>query len=398
MMGQLDSDQPVFEYDVAIVGAGMVGAALALHLASLTSLNVCLLERAQMLEDSLPPNRRVVALGRQAIDLLSELNVFQDLTMEQAFPYQAMHVWDASSHGELRFSAKDADQPCLGYMVDALRCNYLLQQQCLAAPGISVHFETTLHQLQSGRRFARLDTDFGQIRARLVVAADGAHSWVRRQSKIFTNQHDYQQAGIVTRVVSERSHEGCAWQRFLETGPIAFLPLANNECSIVWSVDNAALEPLMQCSEKDFVDQLTAAIDARLGTLELLDQRVAFPLRSQRAEQYYTKRVVLVGDAAHSIHPLAGQGVNLGLQDVLALARSLSSVPIEEVASATTLAQYQRRRKPANEQVDRAMSLLRSAYQGQTATVWNTLRGVGMNAISRSPLMRRMLVRQALGV
>jgi 2-octaprenylphenol hydroxylase len=386
-----------FDYDVVIVGAGMVGAALALQLSAQTSLTICLLERASMLPDSSAPNQRVVALGQQAHKVLSELKVFQLLGESHAFPYQSMYVWDAASHGELQFAADDVNEPQLGFMVDAIRCNYLLQQQCIADPNIECRFDTHLNAIENTAQAARLDMDQGHMRARLVVAADGANSWVRRQARIFTNQLDYQQSGIVTRIVSQKPHQACAWQRFLETGPVAFLPLAENQCSIVWSVDSSELTSLMQLSDEAFADRLASSIEYRLGALQLLDPRQAFKLRSQRADRYFEQRVVLIGDAAHSIHPLAGQGVNLGLHDVVCLSRVLSSVAKEDIATAATLERYQRRRKPANEQVDRAMSMLRTAYQPGPA-IWHTLRGTGMNLISRSPLMRRLLVRQALGV
>ncbi|GHA04027.1 2-octaprenyl-3-methyl-6-methoxy-1,4-benzoquinol hydroxylase [Arenicella chitinivorans] len=386
-----------FDYDVVIVGAGMVGAALALRLSARSSLNICLLERASMLLSTTTPNQRVVALGQQARNVLTELDVFQQLSTSQAYPYQSMHVWDAASHGQLHFAASDVNEPQLGFMVDAIRCNYLLQQRCIAAPKITCHFDTQLRALENTSQGAWLETSQGRINARLVVAADGANSWVRRQARIFTNKIDYQQTGIVTRVMSEKSHENCAWQRFLDTGPVAFLPLADNQCSIVWSVDSAVLAPLMACEDDEFARQLASSIENRLGTLQLLDPRQSFRLRSQRAECYFDQCVVLIGDAAHSIHPLAGQGVNLGLHDVACLSRVLSSTASEELACATTLSQYQRRRKPANEQVDRAMSLLRAAYQ-TSSPIWSTMRGTGMNLISRSPWMRRLLVRQALGV
>lgn len=386
-----------FDYDVVIVGAGMVGTALALQLSTSTSLSICLLERASMLTESAAPNQRVVALGQLAQNLLSELDVFQKLSESHAFPYQAMTVWDDSSTGLLQFSASDVNEPQLGFMVDAIRCNYLLQQQCVDDPRITCRFDTQLNAVENKPQAAWLDTDQGRISARLVVAADGANSWVRRQAQIFTNQFDYQQSGIVTRVVSEKPHENCAWQRFLDTGPVAFLPLAENQCSIVWSVDSIELSSLMACTDEAFADRLAASIEYRLGGLRLLDKRQAFMLRSLRAARYFDQRVVLVGDAAHSIHPLAGQGVNLGLHDVACLSRVLGSVANEEIADAATLERYQRRRKPANEQVDRAMSLLRAAYQ-PGPSLWHAVRGAGMNLISRSPLMRRLLVRQALGV
>ena len=386
-----------FDYDVVIVGAGMVGTALALQLSTSTSLSICLLERASMLTESAAPNQRVVALGQLAQNLLSELDVFQKLSESYAFPYQAMTVWDDSSTGLLQFSASDVNEPQLGFMVDAIRCNYLLQQQCVDDPRITCRLDTQLNAVENKPQSAWLDTDQGRISARLVVAADGANSWVRRQAQIFTNQFDYQQSGIVTRVVSEKPHENCAWQRFLDTGPVAFLPLAENQCSIVWSVDSLELSSLMTCTDEAFADRLAASIEYRLGGLRLLDKRQAFMLRSLRAARYFDQRVVLVGDAAHSIHPLAGQGVNLGLHDVACLSRVLGSVANEEIADAMTLERYQRRRKPANEQVDRAMSLLRAAYQ-PGPSLWHAVRGAGMNLISRSPLMRRLLVRQALGV
>ena len=399
-------------YDVVVVGAGLVGAALALLLANRAAYKIALLERAEPLADAPnTANQRVVALGKVAQDVLNEVGVLAALGDAHCHPYQRMLVWDESSHGELDFNSSEVfatalDDPPLGYIVDSLYCNQLLQQAVRQHSQIDCHFGCSLKRIDfandvsNAKSHATLYFDHAEpLTTQLVVAADGARSWVRQQAGIFANHHSYQQLAIVAKVSSSQSHQDTAWQRFLTTGPIAILPLADNQSSIVWSADTELAEQLMALDEQAFSQQLSAALDGRLGDFDLCSPRLAVPLNSQRAQRYFKRHVVLVGDAAHSIHPLAGQGANLGFKDIAKLVDMLSDTPPHpagEISSPQFLQGYERARKLDNEQTDLIMSALHKAYRGQNS-VWLGLRGIGMNWINRTSRLKRLLAEQAIG-
>jgi len=385
-------------YDIVIVGAGLAGSTLALWLAKHTDYRVAIVEQSAQLIDMDSPNQRVVALGRVATDLLRDVGVFTDLGEAYAYPYQRMCVWDENSDGRLEFHADDTDHDQLGFMVDALQCTSLLQASVQEHPQIEAFFNCSATALQLDGDSAELEfANSGSLYANLLVAADGARSWARTQAKIFANRQSYGQYGIVARIHTELPHEDCAWQRFLSSGPIAILPLANNESSIVWSADTKTSEALMALNEGDFTDSLSEALQRRLGNISLLSARQAFPLQSLRADRYYRRNLVLVGDAAHSIHPLAGQGANLGFKDVVSLGGVLKAAGLTELGSPNVLDRFERARRPDNQQVDTLMTALYSVYRNNSP-LSVSIRAAGMNWLNRTTVLRRLMVDQAIGM
>jgi len=390
--------------DIIIVGAGLIGASLALSLANTKKnkpLKIAVVERAEPLRDNLIPNQRVVALGKTATNILDELGVLAKLGSSFCNPYEHMFVWDECSHGELSFSAQEHHLPVLGHMIDSTQCSLLLQQEIEKTPSISAYYNTTAQALKfddqsSKSRVAQLHVSNQILSAPLIIAADGAQSWLRQKAKIFTNHRSYQQSGIVARIQTEHSHKDTAWQCFLKTGPIALLPVEKNQSSIVWSADTVKANYLMSLSDREFELQLSQALGNKLGEISLLSKRVAFPLVSQQAESYFKRNVVLVGDAAHTIHPLAGQGANLGFKDIQALVKILSADNVIDFSDVTLLERYQRKRKADNQQTDFMMSALHHIYRGQLPA-WLTLRGLGMNGLNRLDLLKSWLVAQASG-
>lgn len=398
--------------DIAIVGAGLIGSTLALWLAKHTALTIAVIERNAAMAQPQEPNQRVIALGQLAVNLLDDVGVFQRLNSEQSHPYTVMRVWDENSNGELAFDSDSLEAAQLGYMVDSPTACYQLQQKLLLQASqsksrIECYFGVKLNALnrQNERGFLTATDGDGtliEISTQLIVAADGAHSWVRQQAGIFANHHSYQQRGIVARIKTEKPHQDCAWQRFLSTGPLAILPLANNQSSIVWSADEAFATELMALEGAEFEIRLEHALQSRLGNVRLLSSRAAFPLHSQRAETYFKRNIVLLGDAAHSIHPLAGQGANLGFKDARALGQLLSSLSANEVTAKQLgepkfLAQYQRKRQADNQQTDALMSALHASYQFDLP-IWMAARGMGMNMLNRSAVLRGLFAKQAMGL
>ncbi|MFT4629192.1 MAG: 2-octaprenylphenol hydroxylase [Arenicella sp.] len=417
-------------FDVIVVGAGLVGSAFALLLSKVfrehRGLKIAVVEHAAMLTKADQQNQRVVALGDAATDVLKQVGVFGSLATSACHAYDKMFVWDENSDGEISFAAQDYNKTSLGYLIDSQEATRLLQSQLAADENIHTFYDFSAVSLSfacadrssvlapgTGDGFgAELRSNNAILRAPLVVAADGNRSWVRQQAKIISSQHDYQQRGIVAKIHTELSHKNAAWQRFLETGPVAALPLADNQSSIVWSANLTLAEELMAMSDKDFETALARALEARLGKIQLLSRRLSFPLKSQRADRYFKNGVVLIGDAAHSIHPLAGQGANLGFKDAASLAKVLKralennsrsrasssfKTDTSHLGDLAILERYQRARKLDNQQTDIMMSALHLAYQNN-APWWLGARSVGMNWIGSSISIKRLLTRQAMGI
>jgi len=386
-----------YQSDITIVGGGLLGAALAIRLAKFSDLKIQIIERGAPLNAPKHANQRVLALGHLAAEFLRQIDVFQKLGASERHAYQAMHVWDASSAGELRFSAQELDQPQLGWMVDAQKLSYELQQILRQHNQIQCFFELKLNQLECAGDEILLSDGEQVFTSRLAIAADGAHSWLRRQSQIFSNQMAYEQRGIVATISSSEPHQDCAWQRFLSTGPVAVLPLANGDSSIVWSVDTDFSDELMAMPDTDFEVALSKALDQRLGATQLRSPRQAFPLVSQSASAYVKARLALVGDAAHSIHPLAGQGANLGFKDIARLSQILLNEDVANIGDLKVLGRYERSRRKDNQQTDQLMTALHYVYQNDDP-IWASIRGLGMNLINRSDRLRQLLANHAMGL
>ena len=384
------------DYDVAIIGAGLIGSAFALLLSQRTDLRIALIERGKMLAEPNTANQRVVALGSVATKLLDDVGVFSKLDRAHAYPYGKMTVWDDNTDAQLEFDAQEFGRGELGHMVDSVECNRLLQMELKQRSTVDLLFEFSPESLSFGDSTGQIKSNTQTLSARLIVAADGGRSWARQQAKIFSHRFHYEQTGIVAKVTSDKPHQDTAWQRFLGTGPLAFLPLADNQSSIVWSATSDFAEQLLQMPKAQFESSLTDAFDARLGKVELLSERLAFPLSSQRADQYHKANFVLIGDAAHSIHPLAGQGANLGFKDVLSLVSLLEGQAPEAIADVALLKKYQRLRKADNEQTDWLMGMLHHAYQNDNPW-WLVARARGVMALAGSRSMREMLVKHAIG-
>lgn len=383
--------------DIIIVGAGLIGSALALLLAKRKpNLCIAIVERGPQLLDNHFPNQRVVALGRVATEILDDVGILPKLGASFANPYEKMFVWDEYSDGELSFNAKEHDLDALGSMVDSVQCTLLLQQAIAVTDSIKTFYSSEPVSFTRYGGQAQLSLADETLKAPLIIAADGASSWLRKQVKIFANHRAYKQKGIVAKISTERPHLNTAWQRFLSSGPLAFLPVADNQCSIVWSAGEQLSMELMSLNNDEFAQRLSQAFEGRLGHVSVLSKPIAFPLVSQQAQTYFTQNVALVGDAAHSIHPLAGQGANLGFKDIQALTELLCNESVTCFSDVGLLQAYQRCRQKDNQQTDFMMSALHHAFQGRLP-VWMLARGLGMNILNRSEGIKNMLVKQAIG-
>ena len=315
-------------------------------------------------------------------------------------PYERMRIWHESvapnSVGALVFDAADVGEPNLGYIVE----NRVLQAALLEAfEAAGGHVEP--HQLVAlhiGADVVTVETSGGKLAARLVVGADGAQSAVRRAVGLTADQSDYRQTAIVATVATERPHEKTAWQRFMRDGTLAFLPLADGTSSIVWSADDSVAAVLLDASPADFAEELFRAADGALGTTRLASERSSFPLRRLAAHHYVAQRVALIGDAAHVVHPLAGQGVNLGLLDAAALAQSLLDArqEREDPGALRVLRHYERWRKSEVAFMSGAIDAFdRFLAHGHGPVSKLAQRGLGW--VNRSQELKRVFIARALG-
>ena len=385
--------------DIAIVGAGMVGAAAALSL-SRAGFNITLIEANEAPQWSEQEyGLRVSAISAASEQLLEDVGVWQKIVNCRVSPYEAMRVWDASGTGSLDFDAADSGQASLGHIVENNLINASLIEEIQNKANINFVTGSRLSGLKWMNDGIQVKLENGEeVRSSLVIAADGGNSQVRKLCGIGISGHDYRQTGIVARVRTSLPHEHTAWQRFLPTGPLAFLPLADGSCSIVWSADQERAADLLKLDDEEFSRQLADAFEHRLGDVEILSPRAGFPLQLANAESYSADRVVLLGDAAHRVHPLAGQGVNLGFQDVI----DLTAMVLEAkqngrgAADPLYLRKYARKRRADASIMLAGMDAIQRVFGHDLWSVCKS-RNLVMDLINQLPGLKQFFVNRALG-
>jgi 2-octaprenylphenol hydroxylase len=389
--------------DVVVVGAGMVGGALACALAE-AGLAVALVEAgAAPVPGSWGPERpfdqRVSALSRASEALLRRLQVWPGVVRRRAMPFREMVVWDAGSEGAIHFDSAEIAESALGHIVENGVTVEALEERLAALPAVTwVRPERPLALEVSGER-VRLTLTGSTLEAGLVVGADGARSRLRELAGIGVHRSAYGHSALVATVRPELPHRDTAWQRFLPGGPLAFLPLPDGHCSIVWSAAPTEVDRLLGLPGEAFADALAQAFDWRLGRVLWVGDRTAYPLYRQHAERYVRPRVALVGDAAHTIHPLAGQGVNLGLLDAAALAEVVADARRRgaDPGGLPALRRYERWRRGHNLLVQGAMDGFRLLFASELAPL-RLLRGAGLRLTDGAGPLKVLVMRQAMGL
>lgn len=386
-----------FDTDIVIAGGGMVGAALACALAQ-GGRKVVVVEAREpqsfAAEDAW--DLRVSAVNRAAQRFFERLGAWAAMRGMRVSPYSAMHVWDAGSPGEIHFDAADLGEPDLGHIIENRVMQLALLERLAAHTTATLITGARIEALEVTAAHATVTLDDGRrLRARLVVGADGARSHIRDLAGIALDAHPYHQQGVVGVVKTERPHENTCWQRFLPGGPIAFLPLRDGRSSIVWTVPEHEADALARMDEESFCEELGRALDHRLGAIVETGPRAAFPLRGSQAVPYVKPRIALVGDAAHTIHPLAGQGVNLGFRDAMQLAETLLAHD-GDPGELRVLRRYERARRADNVLTMRSMEGFRLLF-GNEQPLLARLRGLGLGAVDRLTPLKHAFMRAAMG-
>ncbi len=391
----------VEKFEVIIVGGGIVGATTACALAQ-GGVNVALLDmfNPQRLWTDDSVDIRVSALTKASQNILETVGAWEGMVQRGVCPYKDMRVWDAKADGELHFDCADTLFNELGHIVEnrvTVAALWDKLETLSAATCISDAKVSAMQELAQGRGLTL--EDGRQFEADLIIAADGRDSKLRAMAGIEVTGWSYLQDGLVATISTENSHQLTAWQRFLDEGPLAFLPLSNGQCSIVWTLKTETAKAYLQLSDEDFLNELEQASAGLLGKMLKTGPRASFPLRFQYANSYTDRSFALIGDAAHAMHPLAGQGANAGLLDAAALAELVikSRQAGRPLSSHKYLRQYERWRKGDNLLMMSSMDVINKTFAAKAVSLIS-LRSTAMNVINNTPLFKAMFNDHAMGL
>jgi 2-polyprenylphenol 6-hydroxylase len=403
-------------YDVAIVGGGLVGLVFATLMAK-KEFDVALVDASSLAPTDLSLQQsqlRVSAINPASKKILENMGIWA--TVERYCAFEKMFVWDSVGRGEIQFDCTEIGQPCLGYIVEnAVLHNALLTELkkysnvtifANAEPKAMV-IESPSRPVRSSQHQGDLATDSivlqlaeQQIRAKLLVGADGGKSWVRRYAHIDCHEWSYDHEALVTTVATETKHQKTAWQCFLPSGPLALLPLLDeNTCSVVWSASPMEINRLKNLTEAAFNLEITNAFEYRLGNIQRITNQISIPLTMRHAKEYINSRLALIGDAAHTIHPLAGQGANLGFMDALALACHIDTARSKnkDWGEYSLLRKYQRLRKSENWLMILGMEVFKRLFESKSQ-FFVSGRSFGLSAINNREYLKNKFIYHATGL
>ena len=394
-------------FDIAIVGGGIAGLGAAVFLANArnaSALRIHVIDAAErpVFSKAEDVALRVSAISPGSAELLTQHGAWDTIEQTRSCPYDRMRVWDAAREPDgpatLRFDADELAVPHLGYVVENILVQHALLER-LDALGVASQFGTRLQSIEfSGSGSQVLHTDDTTLRADLIIAADGSHSPLRDRAGIECREVEYGQRALVTHVEPEFAHERTAWQRFLETGPIGILPLADGRVSVIWSTSTAIVEEALAADDRKLGEMLTEASGRVLGGMQVAGPRGSFVLAARHAREYVRHGLALVGDAAHTIHPLAGQGANLGIADAWALAQVIDEAVGrgEHPGDRPVLRRYERARRGENTAMMHFLTGLNRLFAADSVML-GSLRRAGMRAFNRGGPVRKRMIDVALG-
>jgi 2-octaprenylphenol hydroxylase len=384
------------EFDVLIIGGGIVGLSAGLAMA-LRNYRVAVVDAGSLSVDTSKPDLRVYAMNQASQNLLERLGAWQYLDGQRISPYGQMHVWDAVSGQNIDFDARYVAEAHLGTIIEESILKQALLKRVAELPEITLFPNSRIDEMKMDESSVRLISENRIWQGQLLMIADGAHSPARQKLKIGLTTWPYYQQAIVATVAVEKEHQHTAYQVFNPDGPLAFLPLANAlQCSIVWSTDPEHAKKLMALSDAEFDAALTKAFARKLGEVKVLSQRHQFPLQMRHVQDYAGSRWILLGDAAHTIHPLAGLGLNVGLADIETWLKCLDASR-GVLISKKALGAYQRERKHAVWQIIALMEGFKRLFSNSFAPVV-TLRGLGLGFCNRFVPLKRLFIQHARGI
>jgi ubiquinone biosynthesis UbiH/UbiF/VisC/COQ6 family hydroxylase len=388
---------PDSAFDVIVVGAGLVGASLAAALGG-SGLAVAVVEPAPPPAPGPEWDRRIYAISPASRDFLAAIGGWSRLDAMRLQPVTRMVVAGDAPGATLEFSADEAGVAALAHIVESARLQQALWEQLAGVDGVTLLSPAQCASLHASERGAMLSLADGRtIAARVVVGADGAQSWVRRNAGLTVRAASYGQLGVVANFVISRPHQGTAFQWFRSDSVLAYLPLPGERMSMVWSTPEAHARELLALDPVSLCRTVAAAGGGALGDLELITPAQGFPLQRLTAESMIGPRIALVGDAAHVVHPLAGQGVNLGFGDARALAAELRrGGPSADCGARPTLRRYERSRAEAILAMRTVTHGLVRLF-GLPGELPSRLRNTGLNLTNRLPVLKTLLVRHAVG-
>jgi len=380
----------------------MVGLAVACGLQG-SGLRVAVLEQNApvALADNAPPELRVSAINAASEKLLTRLGVWSEIVAHRAICYHGMEVWDKDSFGRITFNDESMGYSHLGHIIENAVVHQALWQKAQQCTDVTLITPAELQQVAWGENEAFLTLkDASMITARLVVGADGANSWLRDKADIPLTFWDYHHHALVATIRTSEPHNAVARQVFHGDGILAFLPLSDPHlCSIVWSLSPHQAKAMQEADDATFNQALCVAFDNALGLCQVESERQVFPLTGRYARQFAAHRLALVGDAAHTIHPLAGQGVNLGFMDAAELINELRRLHREgkDIGQHLYLRRYERSRKHSAALMLAGMQGFRELFAGQNPAK-KLLRDVGLKLADTLPGVKTGLIRQAMGL
>ncbi|HSW71086.1 MAG TPA: UbiH/UbiF/VisC/COQ6 family ubiquinone biosynthesis hydroxylase [Gammaproteobacteria bacterium] len=394
-------------YEVIIVGSGIVGLVCALLLAKESALRIAILDATcpELSWSEQNYDSRVYALTPASQQVLENLALWSDIQAKRSSPFTRMHVWDEKGGGELIFDHASLNVPALGYIVEDKLLRSTLLEKLKSFSSIDFLCPLRLTALQEEEEALLLhyqDAD-QPLRCKLLIGADGAHSWVREQAGIALHLEAYQHSALIAEIETEQPHQQTASQVFLTghdfpNGPLAFLPLANkHHCSLVWSTTPQEAEHLFNLNESSFQALLGEASGFHLGKIQAVSKRQLFPLYERRAARYVKQRLALIGEAAQTLHPLAGQGLNLGLADAAFLAELILEAFKKDRSFASYLRRYERARQSEHEIMQRTVKLLHALFSSKNKNL-ALLRNQGFIAVQHLPWLKNFFARYAMGV
>ena len=380
------------DFDIVIIGGAMVGQAFALSLAD-TDLKIAIVEpnnpNPKLDKDF---HTRVSAITPKSENLLKSIGAWENIKRKKAFVNTK--VWDQNSHGSLDFDCSDEGVDHLGHIIenDAIQSALYASLDKTDVEFISAKLDD-IQKLEDGYK-VKLDNN-KTIECSLLIGADGARSRIRELAKIEYSSNDYGQKAIVCNIHADKGFEDTTWQRFLSDSIIALLPLTENTASIVWSAQNNLADEITALDANEFGERLSQGVEYRFGRFKVISDIQAFPLIERSSNEYVQQNLALIGDAAHNIHPLAGQGVNLGFGDVVELSAQIKA-NIHNFSEFSTLRKFARARRLDNELMAKTMTGLNWIYKENSEPV-RILRGFGMNVINETPVLKAFFQKHALG-